>query len=711
MKKRLITGMLTAALVLSMTAQAGAAALDLSAEPMVSVEFISQPEAAAEGEEIQVAGEDEPSQEDLGEESTFWQSQEEPVIQEVIPEEGMELDAWEGQAFESQMEDVPSEEAAPQPEEKPEGPLSVDAVFSSGVDSAPETGAAVPNTWQWDPAKGAFAYYDGQGKAVPIPQLAAQETAAGRFPGYFEIHGRCYCLDDQGVPRTGEITLTQGGIPAQYYFTETANAKGIPGEMYTGWRSQGQTGRERWLHYNTGSQDPADRGKLDTHGIRVTKLDESRMGDSLYLLDRQGYLLKNTMKKAENGRYYLTDSAGKVYRNRLVTYKGSRYYVGRSGARVTWKNRWYRCSGAGDRLYYFGRTPGKVVKKTGWQKVTINGRFYGWFFFNRKGNHYQDKLLRSGYYFKKNGMLASGPTEMNGSMYFFEPSTSSKRAGKMVKGRLVNRGRNWYYANANGKLKRSGWKTIGGHAYYFKNYKAVTDTFIKKGSVSGYLDNSGRFATGWVIENDAKNLVRYIDPEKQGFVKNTSRVIQGLTYYFDKDGYRINDVSDRVAGPYSLVVDRVNGVLTAYNSSRTVPVRSVRVSVGRADTPTPVGTFRLSPSARWQSLMENSWGQYGTHVTGGVFIHSVPGGSPDPYQVPAGYYNLLGQPASHGCIRVCVADAKWIYEKCGGAPITILDGAYREQEVFKGPLGRNPLKPLKPPYTFDPTDPELKENQ
>ena len=210
-----------------------------------------------------------------------------------------------------------------------------------------------------------------------------------------------------------------------------------------------------------------------------------------------------------------------------------------------------------------------------------------------------------------------------------------------------------------------------------------------------------------MIENDSKNLVRYIDPSKKGFVKNTSCVIDGLRHYFDADGYRINDVTDRVAGPYSVTVDRVNGVMTVYNSNRTIPVKSIRVSVGLPSTPTPVGTFRLSRSARWQPLMGNSWGQYGTHVTGNVLVHSVPGGSPDVYALPAGFYNMLGEPASHGCIRVCVADSKWVYESCNGSAITIFDGTARSEEVFKGPLGRNPLVALRAPYTFDPTDPSI----
>ena len=63
----------------------------------------------------------------------------------------------------------------------------------------------------------------------------------------------------------------------------------------------------------------------------------------------------------------------------------------------------------------------------------------------------------------------------------------------------------------------------------------------------------------------------------------------------------------------------------------------------------------------------------------------------------------LGHPASHGCIRCCVADAKFIYDYCNGARVTIFDGVYTSKEVFKGPLGRNPLVPKT--SGADPTDP------
>lgn len=86
----------------------------------------------------------------------------------------------------------------------------------------------------------------------------------------------------------------------------------------------------------------------------------------------------------------------------------------------------------------------RSVKKTGWQKVTVNGKFYGWFYFTKNGNHYKNKLLKSGYYFRENGKLAGGMYKVGKKTYFFTPSTSSKRNGKMVKGRLATDGTNWY---------------------------------------------------------------------------------------------------------------------------------------------------------------------------------------------------------------------------------------------------------------------------
>ena len=92
---------------------------------------------------------------------------------------------------------------------------------------------------------------------------------------------------------------------------------------------------------------------------------------------------------------------------------------------------------------------------------------------------------------------------------------------------------------------------------------------------------------------------------------------------------------------------------------------------------------------------------------GGIFVHSVACGQANSYNLPAVEYNKLGSPASHGCIRTCVADAKWVYENCNGAPISIIDGKYKADDAMKGPLGKKALTPLRGAANFDPTDPAV----
>ena len=121
--------------------------------------------------------------------------------------------------------------------------------------------------------------------------------------------------------------------------------------------------------------------------------------------------------------------------------------------------------------------------------------------------------------------------------------------------------------------------------------------------------------------------------------------------------------------------------------------------------------YTLTPYSRWQALMGPSWGQYGTHVNGagqgGIFVHSVACSYANSYNLPVSAYNKLGSPASHGCIRTCVGDAKWVYYNSSGSTIYIFDGTYNSNESFKGPLGRKAIVPArwKNGGYYDPTDP------
>lgn len=558
--------------------------------------------------------------------------------------------------------------------------------------------------WLWTGKT--FRYYSSNGGFLSVATLKRENLKKNTYTGYYTINNERYILKSDGTPCVGDVTIKDGKAPGRYYGMPAKKEGEIPGKLFRSgwmkvkdskgvlqWRKYLSDGRY-WSHKTTTAELPCVSGKIYT-----------------YLLDSNGYVLKSKMAKAQDGYYYITNKYGQVYKNKLVTYKGARYYVTSSGKRSTYANGWYRVSPAGKRYYYFGKTPGKVVEKKGWQLVVRrNGTNAGWFYFSSKGNHYIDKLT-GGRYFRPDGRLASGITTVNGKTYFFQGSTAKAYKGVMYKNTWISYKSKWYYAGSDGVLYKSGWKSINGNYYYFnKDYTVKTNCSATRNGVRGYLDSRGKFCTGWVIVNDAKNQVKYVNPKTGKFAVNCSLVINGLRYYFDKNGYRINDLTGRFSGPYYLVADRVNGVMTVYDSSRTVPIKTIRISVGLSSTPTwPANRdMRLTSYNRWQTLMGPSWGQYGTHVdgagNGGIFIHSVAGVSKSYYNLPAGEYNRLGSPASHGCIRCCVADARWVFYNCNGSTIRIIDGTYNANESFKGPLGRKALVPLYGSRNFDPTD-------
>lgn len=154
------------------------------------------------------------------------------------------------------------------------------------------------------------------------------------------------------------------------------------------------------------------------------------------------------------------------------------------------------------------------------------------------------------------------------------------------------------------------------------------------------------------------------------------------------------------AGPYYLQVNKGTNVVTAFGNDG-VPVRSMICSVGYA---TPTGTFYTSQKLRWHTLMGPSYGQYCTRITGSILFHSVfYNRNGDPSSMPYSAYNKLGTTASHGCVRLTVADAKWIYENCPlRTRVVIINGA-----PFNDPLGKpEAIKVNTGAVTgWDPTDP------
>ena len=125
------------------------------------------------------------------------------------------------------------------------------------------------------------------------------------------------------------------------------------------------------------------------------------------------------------------------------------------------------------------------------------------------------------------------------------------------------------------------------------------------------------------------------------------------------------------AKPYLLKIDTSKQRVYAYSYDKATGsysnlVRTMVCSTGKDATPTPRGTFTsTSPVARWGYFPKyDVWGQYLYRINGSILFHSVLYTDSNESSLIAGSLYKLGSKASHGCVRLSVEDAKWIYTNC-----------------------------------------------
>lgn len=161
-----------------------------------------------------------------------------------------------------------------------------------------------------------------------------------------------------------------------------------------------------------------------------------------------------------------------------------------------------------------------------------------------------------------------------------------------------------------------------------------------------------------------------------------------------------------------------------------IPVKTCAVSVG-ADTWTKAGTSGLNEDSSYTPIGTYSvctngqsvkytlkpmnepdgsvlYARWATHIVGNVYFHAIAVGAQSHYSLPYYTYNRLGSPASAGCIRMTVADAKWIYDYAStGTTVKINVGNSKKP----GPLGKAPVIKTTSGINYDPTDPAVPDSR
>ena len=89
---------------------------------------------------------------------------------------------------------------------------------------------------------------------------------------------------------------------------------------------------------------------------------------------------------------------------------------------------------------------------------------------------------------------------------------------------------------------------------------------------------------------------------------------------------------------------------------------------------TPRGIFLDGyPANRWHYFKKfDCWAQYSFEIEGNILFHSVLYSDKDVDTLRKGSVYALGSPASHGCIRLSVKNAKWLFEHCKKGTLVIV---------------------------------------
>lgn len=157
---------------------------------------------------------------------------------------------------------------------------------------------------------------------------------------------------------------------------------------------------------------------------------------------------------------------------------------------------------------------------------------------------------------------------------------------------------------------------------------------------------------------------------------------------------------------YVIYVNRTENCITVmqqYPDGTSSVARVMTCSCGREGYRTPEGTFQTSAYYEWRLMIGDVYTRYAVKFTNNILLHSVPYTQPSPDTLQWSQYNLLGNPASHGCVRLTVEDAKWIYDNCvPGTPVIVYSG----EEIIGGVTKPATLKIVEDsPYRgWDPTD-------
>lgn len=415
-----------------------------------------------------------------------------------------------------------------------------------------------------------------------------------------------------------------------YYFTNV-NAKPSKGWVKSGgkwyWMQPDKNGAmatNMWITDGNKRYYLTNSGAMKTGWIHI--------GNDWYYANASGaQVTSGWLKLGKNWYWFQADEQGLMAANQWITTGNKMYYLSGSGAMKTgWVS-------DGSDWYYTNKSGARVMN--GW--VNTGGKWY-WMQGDKQGlmlaNDFKT-IKNKKYSFAKNGaMRANTKVDLGDNVVGYAANSGAiSRIGENKNGKLV-------LTNSAGQ-PLSGWQKFAGKWFYGEAGTGVAKTgWLKLGKTWYYLDNNGAMATGTQTIKGKANL--FTSSGKWIGVDQMATKAQG---YSSGTGYLI--LVDRK-------LHRV-GVFSGYKGhwNRLYTWSCV---TGAPGTPTITGVFR-TPGGKMMNLTTDSRARWCTQISGGYFFHTILASNGE-----------LGNSLSHGCIRLAVPNAQWIYSHIGAGTTVVI---------------------------------------